>query len=234
MTIVPLSKSPVAPIPSAIPSRPVSIRKRLPRLERERMIIDEAIRFFAENGFEGQTRALAERLGVTQPLLYRYFPDKDSLIDRVYEEVYTKRWNPEWEGLLRDPTLSLGEKLTRFYREFSETYFTYTTLRIYLFAGLKGVKIRRRGQIDLSDRVVTPVCDEVRRMAGLPLSAERPLSAQEIELFYAMHASFFYRALRQWVYGVEIKEPMDEVVAATVGCFVEMAPKAFARMAAGR
>jgi AcrR family transcriptional regulator len=232
MTIVSFAKAPVAPVAPPPPASTVAIRKRLPRLERERMIIDEAIRFFAENGFEGQTRALAERLGVTQPLLYRYFPDKESLIDRVYDEVYAKRWNTDWDALLRDPQLALGERLTRFYREFSDTYFTYTTLRIYLFAGLKGVKIRRRGQVDLGERVVNPICDEVRRLAGLPLTAERPLSVQETEIFYSMHASFFYRALRQWVYGVEIREPMDEVIAATIGCFVDMAPKAFARLAA--
>jgi len=59
------------------------LRRRLPRHERERLIVEEAVRFFAEVGFEGQTRALAQRLGVTQPLLYRYFPDKGALIERL-------------------------------------------------------------------------------------------------------------------------------------------------------
>jgi hypothetical protein len=34
------------------------------------------------------TRDLARRLGVTQPLLYRYFPSKDDLIKEVYRTVY--------------------------------------------------------------------------------------------------------------------------------------------------
>ena len=46
---------------------------RLSRAERERQIIQAAIRFFAEVGFAGRTRELAERAGITQPLLYRYF-----------------------------------------------------------------------------------------------------------------------------------------------------------------
>lgn len=33
---------------------------------------------FAECGFEGQTRELHKRLGITQPLLYRYFPSKEA------------------------------------------------------------------------------------------------------------------------------------------------------------
>ncbi len=77
-------------------------RRRLPRNEREKLIVEESIRFFAEVGFEGQTRALAARLGVTQPLLYRYFPDKDSLIDRVYTEVFLESWEESWSKLLAD------------------------------------------------------------------------------------------------------------------------------------
>ena len=76
--------------------------RRLPKAsatqERERLIVEEAVRFFAEVGFDGQMRALAERLGVTQPLLYRYFADKEALIERVFDEVYMKRWRPEWES----------------------------------------------------------------------------------------------------------------------------------------
>ena len=57
--------------------------QRLPREERERRIVQEAIRFFAEAGFGGDTRELAKRVNVTHPLLFRYFPSKDALIERV-------------------------------------------------------------------------------------------------------------------------------------------------------
>ena len=68
--------------------------QRLPRAERERHILDEAVRFFAEVGFGGDTRELAKRAQVTHALLFRYFPSKDALIERVYREVYLGRWNP--------------------------------------------------------------------------------------------------------------------------------------------
>ena len=55
-------------------------RQRLSPPERERLIVDEAILFFAEVGLAGQTRELAQRLGVTQPLIYRYFPTKHDFI----------------------------------------------------------------------------------------------------------------------------------------------------------
>ena len=79
-------------------SKSKSARKRLQPFDRERLIVEAAVRFFAENGFEGQTRKLAASLGITQPLLYRYFPSKEALIERVYQEVFIGRWNPDWEA----------------------------------------------------------------------------------------------------------------------------------------
>ena len=46
-------------------------RKRLSSTARRQDFIDQAIEFFAEEGFESSTRGLAKKLGVTQPLLYR-------------------------------------------------------------------------------------------------------------------------------------------------------------------
>src|SRR5437016_3491322 len=75
-------------------------RTRLNPHERERQIVQGAVNFFAEVGFSGQTRELAKRLGITQGLLYRYFPSKEALLDRVYQEVFEAKWNPEWDEWL--------------------------------------------------------------------------------------------------------------------------------------
>ncbi|MDI7047032.1 TetR/AcrR family transcriptional regulator, partial [Escherichia coli] len=64
------------------------VTRRLAPEVRERQIVLKAVDHFATHGFSGSTRELARQLGVTQPLLYRYFPSKEALIDRVYEEVY--------------------------------------------------------------------------------------------------------------------------------------------------
>lgn len=70
------------------------IKRRMKREERDREIAQAAVAFFAEVGFDGDTRELARRLGVTQSLIFRYFPTKAALIERVYQEVYVGRWNP--------------------------------------------------------------------------------------------------------------------------------------------
>ena len=62
---------------------------------RAKQILRGAIAFFAEHGFSGQTRALTSELGVSKGLLYRYFPSKEALIDRVYDEVFLHRWRPD-------------------------------------------------------------------------------------------------------------------------------------------
>ena len=66
-------------------------RRRRPSGERRQEFIEKAIDFFAEEGFESSTRGLAKRLGVTQPLLYRYFHSKEDLISEVYDAVYVNR-----------------------------------------------------------------------------------------------------------------------------------------------
>ena len=83
-----------AALPDKAPSAP---RRRLAPEDREHQIVQAAIAFFARHGFDASTRDLAKELGVTQPLLYRYFPTKEALVDRVYEEVFVRRWNPEWD-----------------------------------------------------------------------------------------------------------------------------------------
>ena len=94
-------------------------RRRLPAVNREQQIVSEAASFFAEMGFAGQTRELASRIGITQPLLYRYFPTKRDLIERVFEEVYLNRMNPDWAELLIDRSKSLHDRLCEFYRAYS-------------------------------------------------------------------------------------------------------------------
>jgi AcrR family transcriptional regulator len=56
--------------------------------DRRREFVAKATEFFPEEGIGGGTPTLARRLGVTQPLLYRYFPSKDDLIREVYRTVY--------------------------------------------------------------------------------------------------------------------------------------------------
>ena len=124
------------------------------------------VRFFAEHGFEGQTRELARRAGITHPLLYRYFPTKDALIERVYKEVYLNRWQREWEVLLKNPDQELEERLVAFYQAYLTTIDRYDWVRIIVYAGLKDVSITKRFLGFLQKKVIEPIGFEIRRVAG--------------------------------------------------------------------
>src|SRR5688572_31775125 len=64
-------------------------RKRLDPRRREQEIVEGAILYFSEVGFSGSMRDLAARIGISHALLFRYFPTKEALVDRVRSEEHT-------------------------------------------------------------------------------------------------------------------------------------------------
>jgi AcrR family transcriptional regulator len=208
-------------------------RRRLPPDERERMIVAEAVKFFAEVGFEGHTRDLARRLNITQPLLYRYFPSKDALIDRVYQEVYVNRWNPAWETWLEDRAQPLKQRLTAYYRDYARTILDPAWIRIFLFAGLKGGRLNARFLDMVRERIFTRVIREIRIDRGLPLPPELPFTEIEYELVWGLHASIFYIGIRKFIYGLPIPDDVNPIVDAKVTAFLEGVPRVMRELAPG-
>lgn len=198
--------------------------RRLGGPERERQILEGAIQFFAERGFEGNTRDLAARLGVTQPLLYRYFPTKQDLVERVYREVFLRRWNPAWEALLADRARPLGERLRLIYRAYARVIFNYEWVRIFMFAGLRDGNINRRYLRIIQDHLFLPICRELRAEAGLPPPESVPVTEGELETCWRMHGGFYYMAIRKWVYHLPIPVDLDGVVDDGVEVFLRGAP----------
>ena len=179
-------------------------RRRQVRIEPEaryREFVRAAVGLFSEVGFEAGTRELAQRLGVTQPLLYRYFPSKDDLIEAVYREIYVDRWKPSWRETILDAGRPLRERLQAFYEDYADTIFTPEWLRIYLFAGLRGVAINRRYVANVETSILTPIAMELRREIGL--STDAPIRPEELELVWTLHGGIFYYGVRTVVYGFE-------------------------------
>ncbi|HWN32702.1 MAG TPA: TetR/AcrR family transcriptional regulator [Pseudonocardia sp.] len=57
------------------------VRRRVSRGERERQILDAASAVFAERGYQAASMdAVAERVGVTKPVLYDHFGSKEGLL----------------------------------------------------------------------------------------------------------------------------------------------------------
>jgi len=194
--------------------------KRLSGPQREEHIIQEAIKFFSEVGFGGDTRELAKRLGVTQSLLYKYFPSKEALINRVFEVVYMGRWSPFWESVIQDRTLPLTERLTRLYTEYAKAALTRDWVRIFMFSGLRGEDINRKYLAILRKRILEPIAIELRNEMGLPSVEELPLLSSEVELVWSINARVFYFGQRQWIFDVPIEDDLDSLIRMTIEHFM--------------
>lgn len=197
-------------------------RRRLAGADREQQILAEAIRFFAEVGFAGQTRELAQRLGITQPLLYRYFPTKQDLIERVFREVFLKRIDRRWVADLTDRSRPLEARLLEFYQRYAAATYRYEWIRIYMFAALMGKDFNRRYIRIVENAILRPICAEIRHHCGLPSAAAAPLSELELEHVWVMHGGLFYYAVRKYIYHSRVNDD-----------FTAIATRAIAAMLAG-
>jgi AcrR family transcriptional regulator len=201
--------------------RSLSIRTKQTRLapdERRAAFVRQAAELFSEQGFDVGTRELARKLGVTQPLLYRYFPSKEDLIKEVYRTVYVERWQPEWDGLLSDRSLPVRTRLQQFYDAYTDAIFTREWIRIYLFSGLKGVEINRWYVRLVEARILTRIVEEVRHDAGLPAAAA-PTPA-EMELAWQLHGGIFYYGVRKHIYGSDVLDDKPAVIANALDVFL--------------
>lgn len=81
------------------------------------------------------TRRLATHLGITHSLLFRYFPNKEALVDRVYREIFVSRWNPYWEMLIDDRSQSIEARMHAFFKDYAKTVLDRDWIRIFFFAG---------------------------------------------------------------------------------------------------
>ena len=194
----------------------VQPRKRMKREDRDREIAAAAVAFFAEVGFDGDTRELARRLGVTQSLIFRYFPNKAALIERVYQEVYVGRWNPYWETIIADRSVPLQDRLIRLYKDYSRVYLTYDWVRIFMFSGLKGEDINTRYLKFLKSRILEPIAVEIRAELGLPTPEELPLKIAEIELAWGINSRIFYLGQRKWIFNMPLEIDIDTIIEYTI------------------
>jgi AcrR family transcriptional regulator len=195
-------------------------RRRLAPEDREHQIVQAAIDFFARHGFDASTRDLAKELGVTQPLLYRYFPTKEALVDRVYEEVFVRRWNPEWEEWLADRSVPLADRLKRYLKDYARFVLQSHWVRIFIYAGLSRGGINQKYLARLRERHFMVIARELRHAYGIPEPLDSTQLDDEIELVWAMHSSVFYIGVRKWVYEQPTPRNLERLIDQRVDAFI--------------
>jgi AcrR family transcriptional regulator len=197
---------------------------------RRAQILHGAIQFFADKGLSGQTRELSVRLGITQQLIYRYFPSKQHLLDAIFEELFVKRWNPDWKHLMKDRELPLEERVARFYRDFDKAILSREWVRLFLHSGLDGLKYNQMVFKRLMKDVFRPLCVELRKRHGYPPATPARITRQEIEMVWELHGIVFYHRMRQHVYGLPVKTRIDELIKNLLFYLDGAAPRLLARL----
>jgi AcrR family transcriptional regulator len=229
-----LAKSP-PPAARLSKAKPSSARRpsgqRLSPEERERQILEGAVSFFSEVGFSGQTRELSRRLGITQPLLYRYFSSKQALIDRVYDHVFLKRWKPEWVTLIHDQDLPLRERLIEFYRQYATAIYQPEWVRIYIFAGLAGTGLNKRYLSLVERELLNALCMELRSHCG-HAEIVAPVAPQETEFVWSLHGGLFYYAVRHCIFGIDFEVDFLANVATVIDNFLAGAKSTYPKLLA--
>lgn len=192
--------------------------------DRERLIVEHAMRFFALNGLEGQTRELARCLGITQSLIYRYFPSKEALIDRVYEKWLADYWDTRWEAVIRDRTDSLEARLLRLYHDYVRVTYNDVWVRLFMHSALKRLPYHARFVDRCRSQLYTAIAAELRFESGLPGFAEVPMTEFEGEQIWGMHATVFQLGQRRWVYYLPVPSDIEELMTARVHAYITTAP----------
>jgi len=195
---------------------------------RREQILEGATRFFSESGLTGNTRELSASLGITQPLLYRYFASKQVLLDTIFEELFVKRWSPSWRDLIKDRDRPLRDRVASFYAEFDARVLTREWVRLFVFSGLSGYSYNQRVFRKLMTDIFRPLGVELRLLHGLPEVAPRDISNPEIEMIWELHGVIFYHRLRQHAYGVKLQTRIEDVIANLLFYLEGAAPRVLA------
>lgn len=204
--------------PRAAPAPRRRPRTRLDPGVRARMILDAAVEFFAEHGFEAQTKELAQRIGVSQGLIFRYFGTKQNLVEQVYEKVFLQRWSPAWEAGLRDRRIPLPKRLESFYLSYFDAVDEYHWIRVSLYASLAGHDIIARYIQTRVNVLLGIIARELRVHRGL--KEDEAVDPLEFELAWHLHSTFIYFLVRKHIHRLPVMEDKPALVARIVANFL--------------
>ena len=185
------------------------VTPRLPHAIRRAQILSQAAEFFAEYGLTAQTRALADVCGVSQRLLYRFFPNKASLIEEVYKIEVSGSFKAIWFAELADRGKPVEERLNDFYVAYYEQVLTQRWLRLFLYASLAHVGIAPAYISAVITHMLEVIVAESAFELDLVVPEDKSLCH---ELGWALHGAMSHLAIRRRIYGITNPCPVRAVI----------------------
>jgi AcrR family transcriptional regulator len=190
---------------------------RLPPAQRKALILARASEFFAEYGLTAQTRALAEACGVTQRLLYRYFPSKAALLAEVYGETIVAPFKAVWLVQLKDRSQPLEERLSTFFVNYYHGVLTRKWLRLFLYASLGEASMAPDYTQAIILEMLEVIVAEAARETGVSVPRQRRIVH---EIGWVLHGAVVHFAIRRHIYGLSQEVDEDQVIALHVRSFI--------------
>lgn len=190
---------------------------RLPKEERRAQILTQASKFFAEYGLTAQTRALAESCGISQRLLYSFFPSKAALLEEVYRHDIAGPFKAIWFADLKDRSYTVEQRLLRFYTEYYDSVTTRRWLRLFLYASLAEMAMAPTYIAAIVTHMLEIVVAEAAHEQGLELPSD-PALVQEVG--WILHGAVSHLAIRRHVYANTNPLPAHDVIALHIRAFL--------------
>lgn len=190
---------------------------RLPKEERRAQILAQASKFFAEYGLTAQTRALADACGISQRLLYSFFPSKAALLEEVYRSEIAGPFKAIWFADLKDRSLTVEQRLIRFYNEYYDSVTTRHWLRLFLYASLAEMAMAPSYISAIVTHMLEIIVAEAALEQGLKVPAD---PAQVQELGWILHGAVSHLAIRRHVYANTNPLPAHDVIALHIRSFI--------------
>jgi AcrR family transcriptional regulator len=192
---------------------------------RRAAILAQAAAFFSEYGLTAQTRALADACGVSQRLLYRFFPSKASLIEEVYRAEIVAPFRVAWFAELSDRSRPVTDRLIDFYTDYYRQVLTRRWLRLFLYASLSDFEMAPGYISAVIVRLLDLIVVEVAAELGIALPRDR---ARVLEIGWTLHGAVSHLAIRREIYGSRTNEAPEKAIADQVRIFVAGLPAALA------
>ena len=182
------------------------------------MILDAAVEFFAERGFSAQTRELAAVLGISEPLIYNYFPSKVDLIHEVFHDVIESRWDADWVDRLKVRDAPLRERLIAFYESYLEAIDDGVWIRIVMYASLDG--------LDMTRRYITGKVDDLMGVIATESAAEAHVETDvDLEHMWQLQSTLVYYLVRKHIHLTAVSPERSEVIAMAVDAYLDGLPR---------
>ena len=184
---------------------------------RRRQILEKAADFFAEYGLTAQTRPLAAACGISQRLLYRYFPTKEALLDEVYRSTIVGPFKAVWFAELVDRQVPLERRLFRFYCDYFATIFTRRWLRLFMYSSLADVGMAPNYTSAMVLQLLETIIAEVGHEQKIAIPADKDL---QHEIAWTLHGALSHYAIRRHLYGFAQPVAEERVIAIHVAQFL--------------